>query len=89
MERLMSLLRRPTAVLVANNEVMAGALLAIRRQQIKIPRDLSLIGFDDARPILRSPIDGYLATDGCDGKKGGGTPLRPDQGKSGVRNHRL
>jgi DNA-binding LacI/PurR family transcriptional regulator len=49
MERLMALRRRPTAVLVANNEMMAGALLAIRRQQIKVPRDLSLIGFDDAR----------------------------------------
>jgi DNA-binding LacI/PurR family transcriptional regulator len=29
--------------------MMAGALLAIRQHHIKIPRDLSLIGFDDAR----------------------------------------
>ena len=29
--------------------MMAGALLAIRQRHIKIPRDLSLIGFDDAR----------------------------------------
>jgi LacI family transcriptional regulator len=39
----------PTAILVANNEMMAGALFAIRQRRIKVPRDLSLIGFDDAR----------------------------------------
>ena len=49
-ERLLSLRRPPTAVFVSNNEMMAGALLAIRQQkQLKVPRDLSLIGFDDAR----------------------------------------
>ncbi len=48
-ELLLTLRRPPTAIFVANNEMMAGALLAIRRRNIKIPRDLSLIGFDDAR----------------------------------------
>jgi DNA-binding LacI/PurR family transcriptional regulator len=48
-ERLLALRRRPTAVVVANNEMTAGALLAIRQREIKVPRDLSLIGFDDAR----------------------------------------
>ena len=48
-ERLLSLPSPPSAILVANNEMMAGALLAIRRRRVKVPRDLSLIGFDDAR----------------------------------------
>jgi LacI family transcriptional regulator len=48
-ERLLSLETPPTAILVANNEMMAGALLAIRQRRVKVPRDLSVIGFDDAR----------------------------------------
>ncbi len=48
-EQLLALRHPPTAIFVANNEMMAGALLAIRQRHIKIPRDLSLIGFDDAR----------------------------------------
>ncbi len=48
-EPLLSLPAPPTAMLVANNEMMAGALFAIRRRRVKVPRDLSLVGFDDAR----------------------------------------
>ena len=48
-ERLLSLPTPPSAVFVANNEMMAGALFAIREQGIKVPHELSLIGFDDAR----------------------------------------
>jgi LacI family transcriptional regulator len=48
-ERLLSLPIPPSAIFVANNEMMAGALFAIRQHRIKVPRDLSLVGFDDAR----------------------------------------
>ena len=48
-ERLLSLPSPPSAIFVANNEMMAGALFAIRERGIKVPRDLSVIGFDDAR----------------------------------------
>jgi LacI family transcriptional regulator len=48
-ERLLSLQTPPSAILVANNEMMAGALFAIRQRRTKVPRDLSLVGFDDAR----------------------------------------
>jgi DNA-binding LacI/PurR family transcriptional regulator len=48
-ERLLAIRPPPTAIFVANNEMMAGALLAIRQEHIKIPRDLSIVGFDDAR----------------------------------------
>src|SRR5208282_2846138 len=41
-------LSRPEVVSPATRK-QDGALLALRRQQIKVPRDLSLIGFDDAR----------------------------------------
>jgi len=48
-ERLLSLPFRPTAIFVANNEMMAGTLLAVRQRKLKVPRELSLVGFDDAR----------------------------------------
>jgi len=48
-ERLLSLQTPPSAILVANNEMMAGAVLAIRQRRVKVPRDLSVVGFDDAR----------------------------------------
>jgi len=48
-ERLLSLPTPPSAIFVANNEMMAGALFAIRQRRVKVPRDLSLVGFDDAR----------------------------------------
>jgi len=48
-ERLLSLPCPPTAIFVANNEMMAGTLLAVRLRKVKVPRELSLVGFDDAR----------------------------------------
>jgi len=48
-ERLLSLDRPPTAIFVANNEMMAGTLSAVRQRRVKVPRELSLVGFDDAR----------------------------------------
>ena len=48
-QRLFSLDVPPTALFVANNEMMAGALGAVLASHINIPDDLSLIGFDDAR----------------------------------------
>ncbi|MBV8585725.1 MAG: LacI family DNA-binding transcriptional regulator [Verrucomicrobia bacterium] len=49
MARLLACAPPPTAVFIANSEMTGGALAAIRERQIRIPRDLSLIGFDDAR----------------------------------------
>jgi DNA-binding LacI/PurR family transcriptional regulator len=40
---------RPTALFVGNNEMTIGALLALREQQLRIPEDLSIVGFDDSR----------------------------------------
>lgn len=48
-ERLLALPDSPTALFVANNEMMAGALATCRSYDVRIPEDLSLISFDDVR----------------------------------------
>lgn len=40
---------RPTALFVGNNEMTIGALLAARELGLRIPLDLSIVGFDDSR----------------------------------------
>lgn len=47
--RLLALPERPTALFVANNEMMAGALSALRERSLRVPHDISLISFDDVR----------------------------------------
>ncbi|MCY4368566.1 MAG: LacI family DNA-binding transcriptional regulator [bacterium] len=47
MMRLLALPDPPTAVFVANNLMTIGALRAIKDIGVKIPDDLSIIGFDD------------------------------------------
>ena len=41
--------QRPTALFVGNNEMTIGALLAARELELRIPVDLSIVGFDDSR----------------------------------------
>lgn len=43
---LMKLKRRPTALFVTNFEMTLGAMLALQRKNIRVPEDLSVIGFD-------------------------------------------
>ena len=40
---------RPTALFVGNNEMTVGAVLAARALGLRVPGDLSIIGFDDSR----------------------------------------
>jgi|GraSoi_2013_80cm_1033760.scaffolds.fasta_scaffold02813_2 LacI family transcriptional regulator len=47
MERLLALPKRPTAVLASNDLTAIGALRAIYNAKLRIPEDISLIGFDD------------------------------------------
>jgi LacI family transcriptional regulator len=44
---LLEVSRPPTALVVANNLMTLGALLAIRERGWRIPEDLSVVGFDD------------------------------------------
>jgi LacI family transcriptional regulator len=45
--RLLDLSPRPTAVFASNDEMAAGVLHAARQRGLDVPRDLSIIGFDD------------------------------------------
>jgi LacI family transcriptional regulator len=47
--KLLELPNPPSALFVSNNEMTAGALAAVRDRGVRVPRDLSLVGFDDAR----------------------------------------
>ena len=47
MMRLLAPPNPPTAVLVANNLMTIGALRALKDLGVPVPRDLSIIGFDD------------------------------------------
>lgn len=46
--RLFDLARRPTAILAQNDDMALGALIAARERGIRVPEDLSLVGFDDS-----------------------------------------
>lgn len=49
---------RPTALVIANNQMTLGALLAIRDLGLKIPNDVSVVGFDDMEwaPLVDPPL---------------------------------
>ena len=46
-ERLLASRRPPTAVFASNDDMAAGALTAAHRRGLEVPRDLTLVGFDD------------------------------------------
>lgn len=54
MERLLYAKRRPTAVFAGNDEMATGAYVAVRKAGLRIPEDVSIVGFDD------TPIAGRL-----------------------------
>jgi LacI family transcriptional regulator len=47
MRRLLSMKKRPTAVVCFNDVVAIGAMLAIARQGLVVGRDIAVVGFDD------------------------------------------
>lgn len=47
-EKLLSLKKRPTAIFSSNDDMAAGVLAASQRFSLKIPQDLSVVGFDDS-----------------------------------------
>lgn len=54
MERLLYAKHRPTAVFAGNDEMATGAYVAVRKAGLRIPEDISIVGFDD------TPIAGRL-----------------------------
>ena len=47
MNRLLSLPDPPTAVLASNDLTAVGMMRAMRKAQLKVPQDISIVGFDD------------------------------------------
>jgi LacI family transcriptional regulator len=45
--RLLELPNPPTAILASNNKLLLGVLQAVEERNIEIPKDLSVLGFDD------------------------------------------
>ena len=60
MNRLLQLEDRPTAVLASNDLTAIGALQALRNNGLRVPQDMSLIGFDDI--VLAESTDPPLTT---------------------------
>jgi LacI family transcriptional regulator len=52
-EALLALKHRPTAVFAGTDEAAMGVMFAAHRHHLDLPRDLSIVGFDDA-PIATS-----------------------------------
>lgn len=46
-ERLLALTPRPTAIFASNDEMAAGVLQVAHRRGMRIPQELSVVGFDD------------------------------------------
>lgn len=51
-ERLLALAEPPTAVFAGNDEMAVGVYQAVRRAGLRVPDDLSIVGFDDA-PVAK------------------------------------
>jgi LacI family transcriptional regulator len=51
-------LPQPTALFAANNFIAMGALMALREAKVRVPRDVSVVCFDDIPPWLM--IDPFL-----------------------------
>ncbi len=62
-DRLLAVARPPTAVFAQSDEMAMGALRALRRHRLKVPDDVSVVGFDDHEladvvgPDHRRPAD--------------------------------
>jgi len=46
-ERLLSAERPPTAIFASNDDMAAAAIAAAHRRGLEVPRDLTVVGFDD------------------------------------------
>lgn len=57
-EELMGLPSPPTALVTANNQMTLGALLAVAGMGLRVPADVSVVGFDDPEwaPITDPPL---------------------------------
>jgi DNA-binding LacI/PurR family transcriptional regulator len=71
LERLMGLSEPPTAIVCSTDVVAIGALQAAQRRGLRVPEDLSIVGFDDtlvatvsapALTTVKQPVDEMIRT---------------------------
>ena len=72
---------RPTAIFAANDSSCVGALSAATEMGVRVPDDLSLVGFDNSalarlRALWLTSVDGAARGDG---PGGGAHAARPDR----------
>jgi len=48
-EKIIKMKNRPTAVFAANDDMAAGMIVAGHRNQVKMPEEISVVGFDDSK----------------------------------------
>ncbi|MEM9838620.1 MAG: LacI family DNA-binding transcriptional regulator [Pseudomonadota bacterium] len=53
-ERLLKRKTPPTAVFAANDDMATGVIMAAHRAGVDVPKDLSVVGFDDSEVALRT-----------------------------------
>lgn len=53
-EQLLGLVSRPTAIVASNDEMAAGALSMAQQRGLKLPDELSVVGFDDTPTALKT-----------------------------------
>jgi LacI family transcriptional regulator len=58
--RILRMKQRPTAIFALNDLMAVGAILELRRQSLRVPEDMSVMGFDDL-PFVRA-IEPPLST---------------------------
>lgn len=49
---------RPTGVVCANDRVAMGAILACGKLGLRVPEDVSIVGYDDDEPLARTTVPG-------------------------------
>lgn len=59
--RLLATAEVPTAIVCGNDRMALGALLALAESGLQVPRDVSLVGYDD-QPLLASEMQPPLST---------------------------
>lgn len=52
-EKIANMPNRPTAVFAANDDMAAGVIVAAHKNNLKIPEDISIMGFDDSEMAER------------------------------------
>lgn len=53
-EQLLDLAQKPTAIVASNDEMAAGALWLAQQRGLKLPEELSVVGFDDTPRAMRT-----------------------------------